>query len=197
MNAEQVVKKILSEANEQAQAIAQQAAQKRDQQLRQLDEELTAYRAETERLACEAAEDRQARMLAAARMDNSRAMLAAKVELLDEAFRKAQERIVQLPDEQYKALMTTLMKQAVQTGDEEVVVAKGERRITDEFVKQINRQLGTGFKGNLRLSDKHADIKGGFLLARGKVQMNASVEVLVDRLRETMETELAAKLFAD
>ena len=196
MNAEQVVKKILSEAQEQAEAILQAAAEKRNTQVRQLEEKLSAYRAETQRLAAGAAEDRQARMLAAARMENARTLLAARGALLEEVFDKAQERIVQLPDDQYKTLMAKLMQQAVETGDEEVIVGKDERRLDETFVKQVNRQLGTGFKGNLRLSDKRADIKGGFILARGKVQMNADVEVLVGRLRETMETELAAKLFA-
>ena len=195
MNAEHVVNKILSEAKQQAEAIVQEASDKRDQQNRQLDEELSTYRAETERLAEEAAEDRRSRMLAAARMKNARTLLAAKTELLDEVFRKAQERVVELPDEQYKALMTQLMSKAVETGDEEVIVGKDESRITADLIKQVNRQLGTGFKGNLRLSDKRAAIKGGFILSRGRVQMNAGVEVLVDQLRETMETELAAKLF--
>jgi len=196
MNADQVVNKIVSEAREQAEAIAQQGAQKRDQLTRQLEEELSVYGKETERLAAEAAEDRRARMLAAARMENARALLSARVELLDKVFQTAQERLVQLPDESYKALMVKLMTQAVQTGDEEVLVGKNEQRLNDDFVKQVNRQLGPGFKGNLRLGTPRLDIKGGFVLSRGKVRMNASVEVLVGQVRESMETELAAKLFA-
>ena len=195
MNAEQVVNKILSEADQQAEAIMQEACEKRDRLDKQLAEALSTYQDETRRLAQEAAADRRERMLASARMDNARAALAAKSELLDEVFSKAVERIVKLPDESYKALMTQLMTEAVETGDETVIVGKDETRINSEFIKQINRQLGTGFKGNLRLADKHADIKGGFILARGKVQMNASVEVLVERLREAIETDVAAKLF--
>lgn len=196
MNAEQVVNKILSEARQQAAAIAEQMQQKNDAQKRQLEQELSACRAETDRLAKEAAEDKRSRMLAAARMDNARALLAAKVELLDKVFDTAEKRIAQMPDDAYRAMMTQLMVKAVQTGDEEVIVGRDERRINDDLIKQVNRQLGAGFKGNLRLSDKRAEIKGGFILSRGKVQMNASVEVLVGRLRETMETELAAELFA-
>lgn len=196
MNAEQVVEKILSEARGQAESILEEAAHKCDRHKQRLDEELSAYREETKRLAKAAADDRQARMLAAARMENARALLAAKAEILNEVFRKAEERIVHLPDDQYRELMTRLMQRAVETGDEEVIVGNDERRIDDAFIKQVNRQLGTGFKGNLRLSSKRVGIPGGFVLARGKVQMNAGVDVLVGRLRETMETELAAKLFA-
>ncbi len=196
MNAEHVVNKILSEAKQQAEAIGREAAEKRDQHNRQLEQELSAYRQETQRLADEAAEDRRSRMLAAARMQNARALLAAKTEMLDEVFKKAEDRIVGLPDEPYKALISRLMVQAVETGDEEVIVGKDERRITADLIKQVNRQLGTGFKGNLRLAETRAAIKGGFILSRGRVQMNASVEVLIDQVRETMESELAATLFA-
>ena len=196
MNAEQVVNKILSDAREQAEVIAEQAARQSDTQKRQLEQELSAYLAETDRLAKEAAEDKRSRMLAAARMENSRALLAAKVKLLNEVFARAETQIAQLPDETHKALMTKLIVKAVQTGDEEVIIGKNERRINDEFIKQVNRELGPGFRGNLRLSSERLDIKGGFILSRGKVRINASVEVLVSRLREAIETELAAELFA-
>jgi len=195
MNAEQVINKILTEARQQAEAIVQEASEKRDEKMRQLEDELSAYREETDRLAAEAAEDRRSRMLAAARMENARAMLKAKTELLDEVFARAEDRIARMPDESYKALITKLMSQAVETGDEEVIVGKDEKRITGDLIKQVNRQLGTGFKGNLRLSDRRAEIKGGFILKRGRVQVNAAVEVLVERLREAMEMELASRLF--
>jgi V/A-type H+-transporting ATPase subunit E len=196
MNAEQVIEKILSQAKAEAQTLLAEAKKKADAQKAKLRTELAEYEKQTEAMAAAAAEDKRQRMLAGSRMSNATALLTAKAELLDEVFKKAQERVIQLPDEQYKTLMTKLMTQAVQTGDEEVLVGKEERRINDEFIKQINRQLGTGFKGNLRLSDRRVPIKGGFILSRGKVQMNASVDVLIERLRETMETELAAKLFA-
>ena len=194
MNAEQVVKKILSEAHEQAEAIAQDAQQKRQRQTQQLDEELSAYRAETERLANAAAEDRRSRMLAAARMENARALLAAKADLLDEVFGKAQERVVKLPDEQYRSVMMRLMQKAVETGDEEVIVGKAERRIDDGFIKQVNRSLvrALGQPAAQRPARRH---QGRIYPARGKVRMNAGVEVLVERLRESLETELAARLF--
>lgn len=196
MNAEQVVEKILSQANAEAQTILAETKAKVDAQKVRFQTELAEYDKQTEVMAAAAAEDKRQRMMAGARMSNAAKLLDAKAQLLDEVFQKARERLVQLPDESYKTLMTRLMIQAVQTGDEEVIVGKDEHRINDEFIKQVNRQLGTGFKGNLRLSDRRAPIKGGFILSRGKVQMNASVDVLVGQLHEAMETELAAKLFA-
>lgn len=196
MNAEQVVEKILSQAQAEADAIVKEAQDKAAAQKAELDTELAEFDTKTKELAKDAAEDKLQRMLAGARMSNAKEMLAARVEILNDVFAQAKNAVNQLPDEAYLNLMTALVKKAVETGDEEVIVGKSEKRIDAEFIKKANRELGAGFKGNLRLADRKADIAGGFILSRGKVQINASTDVLIDRLRETMEIELSNQLFA-
>ncbi|MDH4201451.1 MAG: V-type ATP synthase subunit E [Phycisphaerae bacterium] len=196
MNAEQVVKKILAEANAKAEKIVHDAKAKAAEQMSQLENEMTDFDAETGRLAEAAAEDKLQRMLANARMANAKQTLAAKGAILDEVFEKANAAVNKLPDDQYLSLMTTLLKKAVETGDEEVIVGKNESRINERFITQMNRQLNSGFKRNLRLGSRRADITGGFILSRGKVQINASTDVLIESLRERMEIELSQELFA-
>lgn len=195
MNAEQVVEKILSQAKAEAETILNEAKEKAAAQKAQLDTELAEFDKKTEEMAKAAGEDKLQRMLAGARMSQGKKMLAAKVAVLDDVFAKAKQAVGQLPDDQYLSLMTDLMKKAVETGDEEIIVGKNETRINDAFVKKVNRDLGAGFKGNLRLADERADIAGGFILSHGKVRINASSDVLVDRLRESMQIELADELF--
>jgi len=195
MNAEQVVQKILAEANAEAEKIVHDAKAKAAEQASQLEREMTDFDAETGRLAEAAAEDKLQRMLANARMANVKQTLAAKVAILDDVFEQAKKAVNMLPDDAYLSLMTTLMKRSVETGDEEVIVGKNEKRINEQFISHLNRELGAGFKGNLRLSSRRADIAGGFILSRGKVQINAGIDVLIESLRESMETELAQMLF--
>ena len=196
MNAEQVVQKILAEANAEAEKIVSDARAKAADQGDQLDTQVAEFEATTARLANEAAEDKLQRMLAGARMTNTKQTLAAKVAILDSVFTKAKAAVNQMPDDEYLALMTALMKKAIETGDEEVIVGKNETRINQRFIDDVNRQLGAGFKGNLRLSNERADIAGGFILTRGKVQVNASTDVMIDALRESMAIELSQELFA-
>ena len=196
MNAEQVVQKILAEANAEAEKIVHDAKAKAAEQTSQLENKMTDFDSETGRLAEAAADDKLQRMLANARMANAKQTLAAKVAILDDVFEKAKAAVNELPDDQYLSLMTTLLKKAVETGDEEVVIGKNESRINERFITQMNRQLNSGFKGNLRLSSRRADITGGFILSRGKVQINASTDVMIDALRERMEIELSQELFA-
>lgn len=195
MNAEQVVEKILSQARAEADGILNEAGSKAAAQMAQLETELAEFDKKTDELSNAAGEDKLQRMLAGARMSQSKKVLAAKVAILDEVFAKAKDALSRLPDDQYLSLMAELMKKAVETGDEEIIVGKNEKRIDQNFIKDVNRQLGTGFKGNLRLSSERADISGGFILARGKVRINAGSDVLIERLRETMQIELIDELF--
>ncbi len=197
MNAEQVVQKILAEAEAEARKILDEARDKAAEQKSQLDSELAEFDAKTNELAAEAGEDKLQRMLANARMDNAKGLLAAKVKILNDVFERSKKAANELPDERYLSWVMATMKQAVESGDEEVIVGKDEKRINDDFVKKVNGELGDGFKGNLKLSDTKSDFAGGFILSRGKVQINATIDVMIDTLRESMETELAAELFAE
>jgi V/A-type H+-transporting ATPase subunit E len=195
MNAEQVVNKILAQANAEAERILAEAREKAGIQQNQTDAELAEFEKQTQEMAQAAADDKLRRMLAGARMAHAKQVLGVKAELLNEVFGQARQKLNQLPDEQYLTLMKQLMTRAIETGDEEVIVGRNEKRINEDFIKKVNRDLGTGFKGNLRLSSQRADISGGFLLSRGRVQVNVSTEVLISQAREVMEMKLADDLF--
>jgi V/A-type H+-transporting ATPase subunit E len=197
MNAEQVIEKILSEAQATADAITAEAKSKAKTAQSDMDKSLGDYRQETHALAETAGKEHKEQMLASARMRLQKENLAAKCDLLDESFSKAVERIKKLSDNEYLSLIEALMVKAVETGSEEVVVGKSETRITDAFIKQVNRKLGTGFKGNLLLAKEKANISGGFILRRGKVQINVSTDVLVSQARENLEMGLAEDLFSN
>lgn len=195
MDAEQVVQKILSEARSQADKIKAQANEEATAQQEQLAGELAEFQKETEQKARVAAEDKIERMLAVARMETKKDLLAAKVSLLDEVFQKVREQIKNLPKDKYQELIVSLMKKAVESGDEEVLIAAGEDRIDNELIRQVNAKLGPDIKGYLKLAKDTADIDGGFILRRGNIQVNASTDVLILQARQDLETELSQELF--
>lgn len=197
MEAKQVIDKILEDAKAQAEQIKAQADENLATEQKNLDAELEQFRKETEELAKNTAEDKKLQMLAAARMDISKQFLAEKSNLLNEVFVKANEQILHLPDDQYRQLMKKLLLKAVETGDEEVIIDSNEKRIDNELIKEVNRELGPGFKGNLRLSEKRLPIGGGFILKRGRIKNNVSLGVIVESAREKIEAELAKELFEE
>jgi len=197
MEAEQVVEKILADAKVEAEKIKSEAKEKENAEQAKLNEQLSDYKKQTDIIAQKAGEDKKAHLLAAARMDVAKDYLAEKRKILDEVFAQARQKLQNLPDGEYCKLMTKLMLKAVETGDEEVIVDNNEKRIDQKFIKNINRELGPGYKGNLRLSGEKQNLGGGFILKRGKIKNNVSLEVLLNQARKELEIELAKKLFGE
>ncbi len=197
MEAVQVVEKILADAKAEAGKIKKQTAENEAAEQAKLSEQLGEYKKQTEVLAKKAGEDEESHILAAARMDIAKQLLAEKRKILDEVFEQARQHLQNLPDEEYRTLCTKLMLEAIETGDEEVIVDKNETRINQDLIDQVNRQLSSKGKGELKLSDQKQDIGAGFILRRGQIKTNVSLDVLLDQARKELEIDLAKELFQD
>jgi V/A-type H+-transporting ATPase subunit E len=197
MEAEPVTQKILADAKAEADVIAREAGEKESVELAKLNKQLQEYKRQTEILADRAGKDEKLHILAAARMEIAGELLAEKRKILDEVFSQARRQLQNLPNQEYRVLMTKLLLDAVQTGEEEVVVDKNENRIDQQFINLVNQQLGSAKKGNLKLSSERQDVEGGFILRRGRIKTNVSFSVLLDRARKELEIELAKELFTE
>ena len=197
MEAVQVVDKILADAKAEAEKIKKQTEANEAAEKAKLAEQLDEYKKQTAILAKKAGEDEESHILAAARMDIAKQLLAEKRKILDEVFEQAHEQLQNLPDEEYRTLCTKLMLEAVETGAEEIVVDKNEKRINQDLIDQVNRQLSSKGKGELKLSDQKQDIGAGFILKRGQIKTNVSLDVLLDQARKELEIDLAKELFKD
>jgi V/A-type H+-transporting ATPase subunit E len=185
----------LSDARGEAEAIKREADEKEAAERKKFEAELAEYKKQTETLAKKAASDEKAHLLAGARMEIAKEYLAEKRKILDEIFEKAREELKGLPDDKYQQIMKKLMLSAVETGDEEVIVDTNEKRIDQKFIRQVNEELGPERQGKLRLSEERQDIGCGFILRRGKVKNNASLDVLLAGAREALEIKLAKEVF--
>jgi vacuolar-type H+-ATPase subunit E/Vma4 len=194
MNASKVIEKILSDAQAEAEKIKKEADEKETSEQAELTEQLEEYEKQTEILAQKSGEERKMRLLAAARMEIAKDFLGEKRKILDEVFEQARIQFTNLPDKEYRNVMAQLMKKAVQRGDEEVIIDKKEKRINDKLINQVNQQLGN--KGNLKLSKEKGNLGAGFILKRGKIKNNVSLQVLLEQARKELEIELAKELFS-
>ena len=197
MDAEQVVDKILADANDQATETKKQADEKLAAEKAQLDEQLAEYKQQSDALAKKAGEEKKSHMLAAARMEIAKELLAEKMKILDEIFEKAAQQFSKLQDDEYLKIMGALMLESVETGAEEVIVDQAENRIDQNFINQINSKLGQDKKGDLKLSAERQNIGAGFILKRGNIKTNVSLGVLTEQARKELEIELAKDLFTD
>jgi V/A-type H+-transporting ATPase subunit E len=187
----------LDDAKTEAEKIKKQADASEAAEQAKLAEQLNEYKKQTEILAKKAGEDEKLHILAAARMDFAKQLLAEKRKILDDVFKQARQRLQNLPEHEYRSLCTKLMLEAIETGDEEVILDKNEKRINQDFIDQVNGQLSPKGKGELKLSDQRQDIDAGFILKRGQIKTNVSLDVLLDQARKELEIELAKDLFTE
>ena len=148
---------------------------------RQADEITARYEAQAKREAEEiaargrrSAEERQARLASVAQLDARKLELAAKQEVLSEAFEQALEKLCALPEEEYIQLLTGMVLQAVSTGREQLVFSPRDRsRIGKQVVVAANEALVKAVAPEL--PDSLTDSRVGALL--GKVVNSAAAQI--------------------
>ena len=139
------------------------------------------------------ADEREQRLASVAQLEARKMELAAKQEMLDQAFGQALEQLSNLPEGEYVDLLASLAVKASTTGREAVILSKKDRtRYGKQVVTQANERLKDG---HLTLSEQTRNIKGGLILADGDVEVNCTFETLVRLQRSTLEREVAGVLF--
>ena len=197
MSSEKVIEKILAEAKENAQKIISEAEQKLADEKAKLDQQLNDFQQQTKTLVAKAAEDEKTHIIAAEKMALAIQFLAEKRKILDQAFNAALKQLQKLPDDQYRKLIVKLLLESAETGEEEVIIDKNEKRIDQQLIDKINKQLSSPKKSGLKLSSQKQDIGPGFILKRGKINTNVTLDVLLNIARKELEIDLAKQLFAN
>lgn len=127
------------------------------------------------------------KMTTHAKMEAKNKLLKAKRELLTEIFDAALTKLVSADN--YKEMITNLLKHSkLNEEDVEVVSAKGKEEET--------RSALSASGANYRMSEKTADIKGGFILKSEKIEIDNSFESILNKqLKEDLELEIARSIF--
>ncbi len=144
-----------------------------------------------------AAAEREKRLVSAAQMESRKMTLAAKQEVIEEAFTLALDKLCKLPEKDNIALLASLIVKASATGTEQVILNKADRaRYGVKACQKANEQLqAAGKVGNITLSEQIRDIRGGLLLKNGAVEVNCAYETLVRLVRSEVTGEVSKVLF--
>ena len=126
-----------------------------------------------------------------ANLDVNRIKLGAKQELIGKTFEGALSNLAALPADKYLAFVETLLDQAVISGDEELVVAPGEKFVNQAFIDKYNAAKGK----NLTIAADTRKMSGGFILRSGKISTNCSFDKLINWLKDDLESDVTARLF--
>ncbi|MDR3348471.1 MAG: hypothetical protein LBO03_02500 [Acidaminococcales bacterium] len=132
-----------------------------------------------------------------AELENRKSDLAARRQILDEAFALAEQKLNRLPAKKWEALIASCVMDACETGEEELCVPAADReKYLGGFLAELNRRLAaSGKRGNLRLSGTAADFSGGVLVVGKNGDCDASFPALLQNVRVNHEKAAADILF--
>ena len=193
---ETILQRLNADAGAEAEAVLAQA--------RQEAAEITArYQAQAARESAArkqrnelAAAEQEERLVSAAQMEARKTLLSVRQELVERAFDLALEKLCAMPDQDYIAAAARLLAQAAPDGKGAAVFsAKDRARVGRQAVEEANRLLGPD--GHLTLSPETREIRGGFILSNGSIEVNCTFETLVRLQRGTMSGETAKLLFSE
>lgn len=146
---------------------------------------------------------RQERLVDVAKLEARKTLLAAKQDMVGQAFDLALKKLLELPDQEYIALLAKLAVAASRTGREQVILSQKDRsRYGKQAVTMANDMLAkkagpraAESAGMLTLAEESRPMAGGLILRDGRVETNCSFEVLIHLQRDALSAEVARVLF--
>ena len=172
------------------------------------DERVAAIREENERRAQEEylrlvregvkdTEQRVQRLDRTARLEEIKSILNMKQETVSRAFELAKGKIAELPERDYVAFLAREASEAAVSGQEEVIFCERDRKsVGAKAVKAANELLAAkGMPGMLTLSDTTREFSGGLMLKQGDIEVNCTVDTLLDLARGELAARVAEVLF--
>lgn len=119
-------------------------------------------------------------------------VLAAKQQLIDEAFARTAQALTTLPQAEYVDLLASLAAENG-SGDEELLLSKADRDALGAAVVEAANAKKPG--AAFRLSEETRDTGGGLVLRRGRVELNCSFTEKLRQLRQEESSAVAQLLF--
>ena len=192
-----IISQIGADARGEAAAIVEAAERRAETIGRAADDDAARALADAGRAREAIRVDVLARRRGAVRMERSRALLATRQRLIDEALEDVRAQLLALPDREYFNLMLRIAEKAAGPGEAELRL--GERdlaRVPEAFVAALDA-LACELGGSVRLAVEPADIDGGFVLSWGDVEERCSVDALLAVGSERLRDRLSSLLFGE
>ena len=192
MSIENITSKILSDAQDYANSSLMDAEKTKQEILnRAKNEAEVLIKTEAEKAAKDALELKN-RKVSAAELQGRKMLLSAKQEAINKSFDAAIEKLKAMPEVEYLNFLVQEVVRIPNCQGSIVLNAKDRESIGERLVKAVNEKLGAE---KVALSKDTVETSGGFVLKRGKVEINSTFETLLDAMRDQLTSEIADVLF--
>ncbi|MFA9398823.1 MAG: V-type ATP synthase subunit E [Clostridiaceae bacterium] len=143
-------------------------------------------------------EEKAHRIISKANMKCKNDVLNTKQDIIKDVFKKVISTMDEYSDEENRDLIANLIKTSTITGDEEVVLSPKDKSIIGEnFIIKLNEEMKKlNKKGELKISSETKNILGGVILKSSSVEINSSLEAILNSLKDDITQDVANILFA-
>ena len=142
--------------------------------------------------------EREAQQLASrvertAQLEAKRELLAVKQEMVSKAFELAKSKFAQMPQAEYVAYLSRGVVAAC-SGEAQLVLNARDKEAYGAQLEVLVNVLLKG-KGSVTVAEETADIIGGFILKQGNVEVNGTIDILLELIRGELAAQVAQVLF--
>lgn len=189
--------RLLEDDRQAAQAIEKEAMVKAEERIAAANKKADEIIRSMAEKAKKDGRDKKDRLMARAALNARNNLLMAKQEAMGKILAAVCIKIEEMEKNEYSQLLERMLLSNVETGDEEIIFdEKDLSRIDTSLVKRVNRSLKEqGRRNDLAISEERRSIINGFILKRGDLEINCSIDAQIKSLREELEGEIAAVLF--
>lgn len=194
---DRITDRIEADAREQAKAIIAEAEAKCAEIRKENEKKAQERYLQLIRNGTKDCESGLERRKSAAEMDAKKSVLALKQDCVAEAFDMAKRRLADMPEDSYVGFLASLAASAAADGSGEIVLSTRDReRCGKAVLERANAALAAkGLTPALTLAADSREISGGLILRQGGVEVNCSIEALVEALKGPMTADVARTLF--
>lgn len=125
--------------------------------------------------------------LSSSALDSRRTMLGAKVELVEGVLNGALHKLQSLDIPSYFRVLKILAQKNILPGE-------GIMLLNAEDLKRMPADFKSGFE-SIKISDEPCDIKDGFILKYGEIEVNCTFSAMLNASKEELKTVAVKILF--
>jgi V/A-type H+-transporting ATPase subunit E len=196
MALENILEKIRDDSEFEAENIINQAKKDAEKIIAGAEAQTASISAEAELSGTEKALREKEKVITMAYLESRKKILSAKQRILQEIFEETRKRLLQLDEKEYSKFMKMLIISGCSGGKATVIPGIEDRRLINrKLIDEINTELKGECK--IELSAQDTQVKRGFILQSGRIEMDNSTDNIINTVREKTTDEIAGMLFID
>ena len=193
MPLENIVEKIIKDAQEESKNIVAEAEKKAKQLIQRAQEKAKAEKKIKIEKAKKVAQEEYNRDITLFNLEARKKILKLKCDIIDEVFRSVLDKIISLDENRFKNLVEKFMPKAEFNKDSEVIVLSRDKEKVRNCLSDI---LGAELIANWKMTvTNNEEMKGSFYIKSGDFVYDVSLKTILEQIKSQYEKNVAEILY--